>query len=126
LEPFQQTARSQLKTHQEQKNVAEIVVKVENDGRTVSAKVGDSLTIELPENPTTGFRWAPVDPDASTVALETDDFIPGSNSAVGGDGIRVFRLRVKSVGRAHMQFKLVRAWESHAASKLFAIHIDVQ
>jgi inhibitor of cysteine peptidase len=106
--------------------VAEIVVKEEHDGRTVSAKVGDSLTVELPENPTTGFRWAPIDSDASTVALETDEFVLGSKGAVGGGGTRVFRLRVKGLGRARLQFELMRAWESNAPSKLFEIHISVQ
>ena len=28
-----------------------------DDGRTIDTRVGDMVIIELPENPTTGFRW---------------------------------------------------------------------
>jgi inhibitor of cysteine peptidase len=105
--------------------MAEIVIKQENNGSTVSAKVGDSLSVELPENPTTGFRWAPAELDARIVELRTDEFILGSDTAVGAGGVRVFRFLVKGPGSACLQLKLVRAWESGASSKLFEIHINV-
>ena len=106
--------------------MAEIVVKEENDGCTVSANLGDSLTVELPENPTTGFRWAPTELDESIIARGTDELILGSKTVVGVGGIRVFRFRVKGLGRARLQFKLMRAWETSAPSKLFEIHVNVQ
>jgi inhibitor of cysteine peptidase len=106
--------------------MAEIAVKQDQNGSTVSAKVGDSLIVELPENPTTGFRWVPGELDASIVAPQSDEFILGSNTGVGAGGVKVFRFLVKGHGSARVQLRLARAWESGVPSKLFEIHINVQ
>lgn len=106
--------------------MTEIAVRQENNGSTVAAKVGDSLLVELPENPTTAFRWTPAELDASVVALQTDEFILGTNSAVGGGGVRVFRFLATGSGSARLRLKLARAWTSDVPSKLFEIQINVQ
>jgi len=31
-----------------------------DDGRTIAAKVGDTIELVLPENATTGYRWASI------------------------------------------------------------------
>ena len=105
--------------------MAEIVVKQKNIGTTVSARVGDSLRVELPENPTTGFRWVPAELNAGIVDLRADDFLPVGGTAVGAGGVRVFRFHVKGTGSSRLQFKLSRAWESGVPSQLFEIQIDV-
>jgi inhibitor of cysteine peptidase len=103
--------------------MAEIVVRQENSGSTVSAQVGDSLIVELPENPTTGFQWAPAEFDHSFVAPQTDEFIMGSNTGVGAGGVRVFRFLVRRPGSGRLQLRLARAWAAGAPSKFFEIHI---
>jgi inhibitor of cysteine peptidase len=103
----------------------EIVVSEKNNGGTLAAKVGDTLTVEVPENPTTGFRWAPANLDTSIVELRTDEFRPGGNTAVGAGGVRVFQFIVKAPGRTRLQLKLARAWEPGASSTLFEVSLDV-
>jgi inhibitor of cysteine peptidase len=106
--------------------MAEIVAREKNNGDTLAARVGDTLTIEVPENPTTGFRWAPVGVDSNMVDLQTDDFRPEVSAAVGGGGVRLFRFLVKAPGLVRLQLKLVRTWESGAASKTFDVTLDVR
>lgn len=106
--------------------MAEIVVKEENDGGAVSAKVGDSLTVELAENATTGFRWAPAEVDPGIIVLDKDELKLDGETAVGAGGTRVFRFQVKGPGSMHLQFKLTRTWDSDAPSKRFGIHVNVQ
>ena len=106
--------------------MAEIVVKEDQNGGTVSAKVGDSLIVELPENPTTGFRWVSGGLDANIVAPQSDEFILSSNTGVGAGGVRVFRFLVKGHGSALAQLRLARAWEPGVPSRLFGIRISVQ
>jgi len=44
--------------------MTEIALTQADSGRTIPAALGDAIRIELPETPTTGFRWAvgPLDP----------------------------------------------------------------
>ena len=63
------------------------------NGGTVTLQVGETLTVELRENPTTGFRWAPTSLDASMLARIDDDFRPAGGAGLGGGGLHVFRLR---------------------------------
>jgi inhibitor of cysteine peptidase len=106
--------------------VSQIVVSQASNGGTVSARVGDSLIIELPETPTTGFQWSPVALNATIVEQQGDEFTPTSDSTVGGGGTRVFRFLIKGRGSGHLQFKLARAWESGPPSTHFDIRLNVE
>jgi inhibitor of cysteine peptidase len=105
--------------------MAEIVVSEKNSGETLAAKVGDRLTVEVQENPTTGFQWAPAGVDANIVELRTNEFRPGSTTAIGAGGVRVFQFIIKAPGHTRVQLELARAWESGASSKIFAVSLDV-
>src|SRR5260370_34070041 len=105
--------------------MAEIVVKQENNGSTVSPKVGDSLVVELPEGPTTGFRWAPAELDPTIVELRTDEFIQGKDTAGGGGGFTGLRFLVLRPRNGRPQPKTARVWERGASSKLFEMHCNL-
>jgi inhibitor of cysteine peptidase len=104
--------------------MAEIAITEANKGSTVSARAGDTLVIQLPEIPTTGFRWVPAVSDGHILELQNDDFVLAAKSGVGGGGLRVFRFFVKSRGSASLQFRLARAWESRAPSAVFEIFVN--
>lgn len=72
------------------------------------AKVGETIVVALPENPTTGYRWRiEREPrEATVVAL----YEPASLAA-GGAGVRTFELTFALPGRYVLVFHLVRAWE---------------
>jgi inhibitor of cysteine peptidase len=105
--------------------MSEIVVTQANSSGMVSANVGDTLVIQLPETPTTGFRWTPVVLDAQILEPQGDTFILGAASGVGGGGMRVFRFGVKGQGNTSLQFKLARAWESRPSAAVFDVHVTV-
>lgn len=68
----------------------------------ITARVGETVTLALPENPATGYRWHLTSPLA----------VVSSGTAPGGAGERVFVLRVSSVGRHEVLAMLSRPWES--------------
>jgi inhibitor of cysteine peptidase len=104
--------------------MSEIVVTQGEHGRTVAAAAGDRIKIELPENPTTGFRWQGGADNASVLRLESDDFIPGGGT-VGAGGLRTFRFLAAGSGSADILLELKRAWESQPARSTFAIRVSV-
>lgn len=77
----------------------------------VSVAVGDTLTLRLPENATTGYVWSLAEPSPG-LALEDDQSIPGAGTAVGAGGEHLFRWRASQAGDWQVTARLARAWES--------------
>ncbi len=86
------------------------IVSFEASGGMTSLPLGAGETVEvrLAENPTTGFRWEPVDLDQAT--LTSDSFLTATAAGVGATGTRVFVIRPAPRTRV-LRFVLRRAWE---------------
>jgi inhibitor of cysteine peptidase len=59
------------------------------NGTTVAVKLGDTVEVSLPENPTTGYRWVLVPDPNLTASLVSAVFVPNqgvppANVGVGG------------------------------------------
>ena len=105
--------------------MAEILVSEGHNGGAISARVGDILTIQLPETPATGFRWTPAAVDLSSLALAEDDFQLGAQSGVGGGGLRRWRFAARRPGTTHLELRLARSWESGAPKAVFRVQVHV-
>jgi inhibitor of cysteine peptidase len=86
-----------------------------DDGKRVSARVGDTLELRLSENVTTGYSWAIARLDAAVLAAagsETD--YPGT--AIGGGGTAIFRFRAIAPGTGDIVMRYRRPWEPESAA----------
>jgi inhibitor of cysteine peptidase len=81
---------------------------------TVELQPGTTAVVELEENPTTGFRWAIEQPLPAGISLLDSDYAPGGD-AVGGGGLRQFRLRADAPGSGVLSLKLWREWAGDAS-----------
>ncbi len=76
-----------------------------------------SADIELPETPTSGYRWELAQlSEVPEGAIVTDRFLQesagGQARLVGGQGAHVFSLRGLPPGNHRLEFLLRRPWES--------------
>jgi inhibitor of cysteine peptidase len=95
-----------------------------DEGRNVALRKGDALVIRLPENPTTGFRWA-MDRGGDLVTADGSDFAP-TGAGVGGGGVRALRFRATVAGQAVLSLKRWRPWEGDASiSARFTVVLHV-
>ena len=99
-----------------------------DNGRTVSARVGDVVEVQLPENATAGYRWtpAPAGAPAGGGVLAAD--AAGASYPAGGigsGGVAVFRFRVVAPGTAVLRLRLGRSWEAAAAEE-FAVTVEAR
>jgi inhibitor of cysteine peptidase len=78
-------------------------------GSLVRVPVGTLLDVRVPENPTTGYRWAVEGDDPAVLPLADDNFEPGV--AVGAGGTRLLRFRACRPGRASLHLVHRRSWE---------------
>jgi inhibitor of cysteine peptidase len=100
---------------------------VETDnGRTIDVRLGETVQITLPENATTGFRWAIDHYDEDTLeALATDPHY--SAKAVGSGGEVAFSFRAKKIGSGEIVLKHWRQWEGDASvTARFRVQVHVQ
>lgn len=76
-----------------------------------SAKVGESVSIALPENANTGFIWSVNADDALEIEKDAKD-LPEEN-VVGGGYTRIFNVSTQEAGTFNMQAELKQPWDLH-------------
>jgi inhibitor of cysteine peptidase len=93
-----------------------------NPNAPIVIKVGESFTISLDSNPTTGYTWH-ANYDSSFVIESKSSFTPISE-AIGADGKELFEFQTKRVGLTAITMKQSRSWESEIAKTvIFKINI---
>jgi inhibitor of cysteine peptidase len=81
-----------------------------DNGKTVQEPLGETFTIRLQENPTTGYAWNIT--VAEGLAISRDEYIPSSSTpqTVGSGGIRSFTLVTLARGEQKVTAEYRRPW----------------
>jgi inhibitor of cysteine peptidase len=95
--------------------VNQLTLTQEQNGQTVKTRSGNTFIIQLPENPTTGYRWSLLLADSSIVELVSDEVFHGS-STIGSGGQRRLTFRAKNIGSTQLKLSLFRPWEGRLSS----------
>jgi inhibitor of cysteine peptidase len=95
------------------------------NGSEIEVRPGETFELELPENPTTGYRWHLLSADGSVYKLQDDSFQPSGGTAYGGGGIRRWRFQAVQEGAAPLEVEYRRSWEKQAA-EIFKITVRVR
>jgi inhibitor of cysteine peptidase len=95
-------------------------------GKTVSVRKGDTVTLQLPENPTTGYRWSLDQHDPSALEpMQKPSFEPGG-PALGAGGGRTFTFLAKTSGESDLALNLRRPWEDRSsAQNAFRVKVQI-
>jgi len=97
-----------------------------DEGRTVDIRVGQELRISLPENATTGYRWATEhypEEFIETIAIEPRY----TANAVGSGGLVAFVFRGAKVGSGEIVLKHWRHWEGERSiTRRFRLRVNVR
>ena len=89
-------------------------VKQQHITKEVEVAVGDSLTVTLCSNPTTGFQWSESPRISDQAVLEQVDHKyvpPESENIVGGSGKEVWTFKVLKQGTTQVSMEYSRPWE---------------
>ena len=99
----------------EEHGLSTFILTASDNGATLDVRQGDEIVVQLPDNPTTGFRWA-IDATRNDLLHFRDAaFAPTSSPGVGSGGIRSFTFVAMAVGTVCLRFKLWREWEGDAS-----------
>ncbi|MDQ1696103.1 MAG: hypothetical protein QOJ03_1456 [Frankiaceae bacterium] len=105
--------------------MAVIRIDQQYDGKRVTAQVGDSIEVTLPEIATTGFRWE-VDETGAPLEVQTSEHDTGENMKAGATGNRHVVVKAARPGNGRLSLRLRRSWEApDEAEDTFAVDVDV-
>ena len=103
-----------------------LLVVEKDNGTTISIHRDQLLQITLPENATTGYRWA-VDHYDQALIEPMGSTSHYTGAAVGSGGMVDFMFGFKTVGTGSLGLKLWRHWEGDSSiSNRFSIRVNVQ
>lgn len=91
---------------------------------TIAGTPGDSVVIELPADPSTGYSWSLVgQPDPTVATLMSTDFATTATPASGTSGHERWTFRLVAPGTTSITFGYGRTWANSPAEKavLFTI-----
>jgi len=97
-----------------------------NQGKQLSATVGQKFTITLESNQTTGYQWQLAKPlDESIVKLVGSEYEAPKSGLVGQGGREVWTFEAVSQGITQIAMKYARPWESTppAQEQLFSVTV---
>jgi inhibitor of cysteine peptidase len=111
--------------------VSQLTLTQADRGKSFEAHQDDVIIVRLPENPTTGYRWAIEEVDEEILEPEESDFSLSDfslspDAGIGGGGERKLSFRAKKAGIAHLELKLARSWEESAGIDRYGVTIHVR
>ena len=82
----------------------------------VKLAVGQTYSVDLDSNPTTGYSWKLASPTNSVFMLVTNSYEPGKHPTdmVGVGGVEHWTFKAMQKGRAELTLEYMRPWEKMA------------
>ena len=110
-----------------EKPVDDTVLTYQNNGKSIDTLVGNCLTVQLKESPTTGYVWVNKT-IGDVLLLQNTDFSPASSAGVlGGAGLRTLRFIVSKAGKSILHLKQMREWEGESSAvEVFSVTINAK
>ena len=103
-----------------------VTVDKTSNNTQVLLRIGQELEVNLPENPTTGFRWQMIVP-GDPIVERLDDSFDSSGPAVGSGGTRHWRFRALQAGLADIEMIYRRAWQQdQSPAETFRLTVRVE
>lgn len=88
-----------------------MILREQDSGCSVQVKQGETLSLRLAENPTTGYRWSVI----SSVGLELVSDQNEAGTGIGAGGVRVIHWVARRVGSYELILKHWREWEGEGS-----------
>lgn len=99
--------------------VSKAFLKKDAINNNISVTVSNTFTVELTENPSTGFTWQfskQIDPQY--LQLIEDNYIQGKKNMPGAPGKAVWKFKALKPGTTTFELKYIRPWEKSTVKKM--------
>jgi inhibitor of cysteine peptidase len=84
----------------------------QDDGKVISVKVGDTFSITLDGNPTTGYAWETLPDSAALLTLVGEPAYNSSSDLLGAGGTYTFTFKAIAKGSTTLELIYHRSFET--------------
>ena len=95
-----------------------------DNGREISVRVGDVISVSLSDNPTTGYRWRIASIDEKALTRAGDEF-HGEGSGVGTGGTATWTFTARHPSTTRLEFAKSRSWQQESPTERFSIDLKI-
>jgi uncharacterized secreted protein with C-terminal beta-propeller domain/predicted secreted protein len=98
-----------------------------DDGKSVSLQIGDTISVSLTSNPSTGYRWSIETLDQSVLKHSSKNYASAcEETVVGCGGEELFGFEAVSAGSTTLKIAYYRSWQSaDSAISTFRLNVSV-
>ena len=90
----------------------EVKATVDDNGREMQLKKGQTLVVTLEGNPTTGYSWEVAEPlDAQVLRQAGEAEFKAESEALGAGGVQILRFEAVTAGQITLKLVYHRPWE---------------
>ncbi len=84
--------------------------------KPIEVKKGETFSIHLASNPTTGFKWQLAGPIDGSILIEAGhEYLRPASMLVGAGGKEIWKFRAAGKGKTVIEMEYVRSWEKQTA-----------
>jgi len=98
------------------------------DDTEITAKAGDTFTIQLESNPTTGYSWVAAIGDETILELTNSEYLekPVDTAIVGSGGVDSLTFKALKAGAATITLTYERSWEKDSPAETIVYSVTVK
>jgi len=90
----------------------EVKASIDDNGREMQLKKGQTLVVTLEGNPTTGYSWEVADPlDEQVLRQAGEPEFQQESDLVGAGGVQILRFEAVNAGKMTLKLIYHRPWE---------------
>lgn len=94
---------------------------------SIEVNQGDSFTIQLEENPTTGYAWTVTISDENIIQLSDDQYTENNDEEIAGAGrTHSYTFEALTKGTTEITFVYERSFEEDSAAETIVFSITVK
>ncbi len=98
-----------------------------DNGKTVDLKTGETFTVSLEGNPTTGYSWEITEIEAEVIELTGEPDYDSDSKLIGSGGMFKFTFKAAAAGTSRVKLVYHRPWEEDVAPLYeFEIMVNVK
>lgn len=104
----------------------DLIITKQDDGKTLTATVGQNISVELPGNPSTGFTWVQTETNGdAVVVLGPSTYTADNPGLAGGGGTLSFPLRAVKAGQTTLRYNYLQSWNPGSLADTFGVTVKV-
>jgi inhibitor of cysteine peptidase len=99
----------------------------EDNGREITLQKGQTLTIKLEANPTTGYSWEFVGSEEAVLRQVGEPEFEANSDLLGAPGVQTLRFEAVEAGQTELRLVYRRPWETDVEPvETFTVQVTVQ